>query len=50
MTIHTTVKPKKEVTAVELISYESASVEEELEKVEETINEELATETVAEGK
>lgn len=50
VTIHTTVKPKKEVTAVELISYESASVEEELEKVEETINEELATETVAEGK
>lgn len=50
VTIHTTVKPKKEVKAVELISYESASVEEELEKVEETINEELATETVAEGK
>lgn len=50
VTIHTTVKPKKEVTAVELISYESTSVEEELEKVEETINEELATETVAEGK
>ena len=50
VTIHTTVKPKKAVTAVELISYESASVEEELEKVEETINEELATETVAEGK
>lgn len=50
VTIHTTVKPKKQVTAVELISYESASVEEELEKVEETINEELATETVAEGK
>ena len=50
VTIHTTVKPKKEVTAVELISYESASVEEELEKVEETINEELATETVADGK
>ena len=50
VTIHTTVKPKKEVTAVELISYESASVEEELEKVEGTINEELATETVAEGK
>ena len=50
VTIHTTVKPKKEVTAVELISYESASVEEELEKVEETINEELATETVAKGK
>ena len=50
VTIHTTVKPKKVVTAVELISYESASVEEELEKVEETINEELATETVAEGK
>lgn len=50
VTIHTTVKPKKEVTTVELISYESASVEEELEKVEETINEELATETVAEGK
>ena len=49
-TNNTTVKPKKEVTAVELISYESASVEEELEKVEETINEELATETVAEGK
>ena len=48
VTIHTTVKPKKEVTAVELISYESASVEEELEKVEETINEELETETVAE--
>ena len=42
VTIHTTVKPKKEVTPVELISYEGASVEEELEKVEETINEELA--------
>ncbi len=50
VTIHTTVKPKKEVTAVELISYEGASVEEELEKVEETINEELAAETANEGK
>lgn len=48
VTIHTTVKPKKEVTAVELISYEGASVEEELEKVEETINEELAAAAPAE--
>lgn len=48
VTIHTTVKPVKETTAVELISYEGASVEEELEKVEETINEELAAEAPAE--
>lgn len=48
VTIHTTVKPKKETTAVELISYESASVEEELEKVEETIDAELAAAPAAE--
>lgn len=52
VTIHTTVKPVKEVSPVELISYESASVEEELEKVEETIDAELAAEPAAveEGK
>ncbi len=37
VTIHTTVKPVKEVTPVELISYENASVEEELKKVEEKV-------------
>lgn len=42
VTIKTTVKPVKKVAAVELISYENSSVEEELEKVAETINEELA--------
>ncbi|MBE6109571.1 MAG: 50S ribosomal protein L3 [Erysipelotrichaceae bacterium] len=40
--IKTTVKPVKEVKVPELISYKNASVEEELEKVEETINAELA--------
>lgn len=40
--IKTTVKPVKEVKAPELISYKEASVQEELEKVEETINAELA--------
>ena len=44
VTIHTTVKPVKEVTPVELISYKGVSVEEELEKVDETINNELAQE------
>jgi large subunit ribosomal protein L3 len=42
--IKTTVKPVKEVKAPELISYEGTSVEEELEKVSETINAELAEE------
>lgn len=42
VTIKTTVKPVKKVAAVELISYENTSVEAELEKVAETINEELA--------
>ena len=42
--IHTTVKPVKEVAAVELISYEGKSVEEELEVVAETIDEEIAEE------
>ena len=42
VTIKTTVKPVKEVKAPELISYKDTSVEEELEKVEETINAELA--------
>lgn len=42
VTIKTTVKPVKEVKVPELISYKGASVEEELEKVEETINAELA--------
>ena len=40
--VKTTVKPVKEVKAPELISYKEASVQEELEKVEETINAELA--------
>lgn len=45
--IHTTVKPKKEVAVEELISYAGTSVEEELEKVSETINAELAEEEKA---
>ena len=40
--IHTTVKPVKSVAVEELISFEGVSVEEELNKVEETINAELA--------
>ena len=40
--IKTTVKPVKEVKVPELISYKGATVEEELNKVEEAINEELA--------
>ena len=43
--IHTTVKPVKKVAAAELISYKGISVEEELNKVSETINEELAKES-----
>jgi len=42
--IKTTVKPVKEVAPYELISYEGTSVEEELEKVTDAINEELAAE------
>lgn len=42
--IKSTVKPVKEVKAPALISYEGVSVEEELEKVSETINAELAEE------
>ncbi len=42
--IKTTVKPKKKVAVEELISYKGATVEEELNKVAETINEELAAE------
>ena len=45
--IHTTVKPVKEVKVPELISYEGGSVEEELNKVENTINAELAEEEKA---
>ena len=45
--IHTTVKPIKEVKVPELISYEGGSVEEELNKVENTINAELAEEEKA---
>lgn len=50
--IKTTVKLVKEVTPVEIISYAGTSVEEELEKVAETIDEEIASEAVAteEGK
>lgn len=40
--IKTTVKPVKKVAAAELISYQGTSVEEELNKVSEAINEELA--------
>ncbi|MCR4951614.1 MAG: 50S ribosomal protein L3 [Solobacterium sp.] len=40
--IHTTVKPVKEFNAPELISYANTSVEEELEKVTETIDAEIA--------
>lgn len=50
VTIKTTVKPVKKVEAVELISYKGASVEEELEKVAETINETLADEANVEKK
>lgn len=42
--VKTTVKPVKKVAAEELISYKGASVEEELEKAAEAINEELARE------
>lgn len=45
--IKTTVKPVKEVAVPELISYEGVSVAEELEKVSETIEAELAAEPVA---
>ena len=45
--IHTTVKPVKSVAVEELISFEGVSVEEELNKVEETINAELAEEEKA---
>lgn len=44
VTIHTTVKPVKEVKVPELISYQGASVEEELNKVADTVNAELAAE------
>ena len=44
VTIHTTVKPVKEVKVAELVSYQGGSVEEELEKVTENINSELAEE------
>lgn len=42
--VKTTVKPVKNVKAEELISYKGTSVQEELEKVGEAINEELAQE------
>lgn len=45
--IHTTVKPVKSVAVEELISFEGVTVEEELNKVEETINAELAEEEKA---
>ena len=44
VTVKTTVKPVKNVAVQELISYEGASVQEELEKAAEAINEELAKE------
>ena len=44
VTIKTTVKPVKEVKVPELISYKNASVEEELNKVADTVNAELAAE------
>jgi large subunit ribosomal protein L3 len=44
VTIHTTVKPVKEVQVPELISYRSASVEEELNKVADTVNAQLTEE------
>jgi large subunit ribosomal protein L3 len=44
VTIHTTVKPVKEAAVPELVSYKGASVKEELEKVSDTINAELAKE------
>lgn len=47
VTIHTTVKPVKEVAVEELISYEGTSVEEELNKVEAAIDAELAEEEKA---
>ena len=47
VSIKTTVKPVKEVAVEELISYQGTSVEEELEKVSETINAELAEEAAA---
>ena len=40
--IKTTVKPAKKAKVEELISYKGETVEEELEKVAEAINEELA--------
>ena len=45
--IHTTVKPVKEVAVEELISYAGGDVQEELNKVESTINAELAEEEKA---
>ncbi|MBW9212797.1 MULTISPECIES: 50S ribosomal protein L3 [Terrabacteria group] len=45
--VKTTVKPVKEVAPIEIISYAGTSVEEELEKVAETIDEEIASEAVA---
>ena len=45
--IHTTVKPVKEVAVEELISYAGGDVKEELNKVESTINAELAEEEKA---
>lgn len=45
--IHTTVKPVKEVKAEELISYAGGDVQDELNKVEDAINEELAEEEKA---
>lgn len=42
--VKTTVKPVKQVKVDELVSYKGTSVQEELEKVNEAINEELAKE------
>ena len=42
--IRTTVKPVKKVSTEELISYKGGSVQDELNKVSEAINEELAKE------
>ena len=43
--VKTTVKPVKQVKVDELVSYKGVSVQEELEKVNEAINEELAKES-----
>ena len=49
VSIRTTVKPVKKVKVEELISYAGASVQEELNKVAETINEEQAEKAAADA-